>query len=87
MFEDTIDDEKHIAAVQKAMERKGILNHTIICGVFVGHARSGKNSIMERLLGRMPKLSSPSTGVADSTIQVKVIEKSTTVSTNVEGCV
>ena len=87
MLEDTIDDERHIAAVQQAMERKGILDHTIIHGVFVGQARSGKNSLMERLLGRMPKLSSPSTGVADSTIQVKVIEKSTTVSTNVEGCV
>ena len=87
MLEDTIDDERHIAAVQQAMERKGVLNHTIIHGVFVGQARSGKNSLMERLLGRWPKSSSPSTGVADSTIQVKVTEKSTTVSTNVEGCV
>ena len=48
------EEEKHIAAVQKAMEERGMLDHTIVHGVFVGPARSGKNSLMERLLGRMP---------------------------------
>ena len=78
------EEEKHIAAVQKAMEKKGMLDHTIVHGVFVGPARSGKNSLMERLLGRMPSSVSPSTGVAESVVQVKVIQKSATFAANVE---
>jgi hypothetical protein len=79
----TAEEEKHIAAVQKAMEERGMLDHTIVHGVFVGPARSGKNSLMERLLGRMPSSVSPSTGVAESVVQVKVIQKSTTFAANV----
>ena len=66
------------------MEERGKLDHTIAHGVFVGPARSGKNSLMERLLGRMPSSVSPSTGVAESVVQVKVIQKSATFATNVE---
>ena len=58
-FTETIisaEEEKHIAAVQKAMEERGMLDHTIVHGVFVGPARSGKNSLMERLLGECPPL-------------------------------
>ena len=65
------------------MEKRGILDHTIVHGVFVGPARSGKNSIMERLLGQMPSTVSPSTGVAESVVHVKVIQKSTTFAANV----
>ena len=61
-----------------------MLDHTIVHGVFVGPARSGKNSLMERLLGRMPSSVSPSTGVAESVVQVKVIQKSATFAANVE---
>ena len=78
------EEEKHIAAVQKAMEERGMLDHTIVHGVFVGPARSGKNSLMERLLGQMPSSVSPSTGVAESVVQVKVIQKSATFAANVE---
>ena len=80
----TTEEEKHIAAVQKAMEERGKLDHTIVHGVFVGPARSGKNSLMERLLGRMPSSVSPSTGVAESIVQVKVIQKSATLTANVK---
>ena len=80
----TAEEEKHIAAVQKAMEERGMLDHTIVHGVFVGPARSGKNSLMERLLGRMPSSVSPSTGVPESVVQVKVIQKSATFAANVE---
>ena len=79
-----IEEEKHIAAVQKAMEKGGMLDHTIVHGVFVGPARSGKNSLMQRLLGRMPLTPCPSTGVAESVVQVKVIQKSATIAANVE---
>ena len=78
------EEEKHIAAVQKAMEERGMLDHTIVHGVFVGPARSGKNSLMERLLGQMPSSMSPSTGVVESVVQVKVMQKSTTFAANVE---
>ena len=61
-----------------------MLDHTIVHGVFVGPARSGKNSLMERLLGRMPSSLSPSTGVAESVVQVEVIQKSVTFAANVE---
>ena len=61
-----------------------MLDHTIVHGVFVGPARSGKNSLMERLLGRMPSSVSPSTGVAESVVQVKVMQKSATFAANVE---
>ena len=61
-----------------------MLDHTIVHGVFVGPARSGKNSLMERLLGRMPSSVSPSTGVAESIVQVKVIQESATIAANVE---
>ena len=79
----TTDEEKHIAAVQKAVEERRRLDHTIIHGVFVGPAHSGKNSLMERLLGRMPSSVSPSTGVAESVVQVEV-QKSATVAANVK---
>ena len=64
-----------------------MLDHTIVHGVFVGPARSGKNSLMERLLGQMPSSVSPSTGVAESVVQVKVIQKSTTLAANVHDIV
>ena len=64
-----------------------MLDHTIVHGVFVGPARSGKNSIMERLLGQMPSTVSPSTGVAESVVHVKVIQKSTTCAANVESSI
>ena len=80
------EELEHIASVKKAMKEKGMLDHTIVHGVFVGPARSGKNSLMERLLGHIPSRVSPSTGVAESTIQVKVIQKATTIAANVEGC-
>ncbi len=66
-------EHQHFAAVQKAIREKGKVKHTIVHGVFVGPARSGKNSLMERLLGRMPSCTSPSTGVAESVVQVKVL--------------
>ena len=81
-----VEEQKHIAAVQKAM-KGGYIDHTIIHGAFVGPAWSGKNSLMERLLGQMPSSVSPSTGVADSVVQVKMIQKSNTIATNVEKLV
>ena len=66
------------------MQEKGMLNHTVVHGVFVGPARSGKNSLMNRLLGKEVYAVSPSTGVAESAVHVKVIQKSHTVAANIE---
>ena len=79
-----IEEQKHITVVQGAMEKKGILDHTIVHGVFVGLARSGKDSLMKRLLGQKVSSISPSTGIAENTVQVKVIKKSETIAANIE---
>ena len=81
-----VDEEKHIRATLKAMEKQGELHHSMVHGVFIGPARSGKNSLMERLLGKMPSSKSPSTGVAEAVVQVQV-QKSCTMVANVEGSV
>ena len=78
------EELRHINAVQNAMESKGILDHTIVHGVFIGLARSGKDSLMKRLLRKKLSSKSPSTGVAENTVQVKVMKKSTTVAANIE---
>ena len=66
------------------MKERGVLDHTIVQGVFVGPARSGKNTLMERLLGQTPPSVSPSTGVAENVVQVKVIQKCATVAAKIE---
>ena len=79
-----IAENEHVGATLKAIERKGALSHTIVHGVFVGPARSGKNSLMENLLGRIPsKFKSPSTGIAEAVVQVQV-EKLTTVAATID---
>lgn len=78
------EEQKHIEAVQNAMENKGILDHAIVHGVFVGLAHSGKDSLMKRLLGKKLSNISPSTGVAENTVQVKVMKKSSTIAANIE---
>ena len=69
-------EAEHLAAVQLAMKIKGILEHTLAHGVFVGPAGSGKSSLMLRLVGEMPISTSPSTGVANRVVQVEVRKSS-----------
>ena len=45
--------------------------------VFVGPPRSGKSSLMKRIVGERPTPSSPSTGVADKVVQVEIARSST----------
>ena len=71
-----IKEERHIRATLKAMEKQGVLKHSCVHGVFIGPARSGKDSLMNRLLGKMPSSKSPSTGVAEAVVQVKVQQTS-----------
>ena len=67
-------DKNFVAVMQDCIRRKGEIDHTIAHGVFVGPGRSGKNSLMNRLLGEGPNLDkiSPSTGVLESVIKAEV---------------
>ena len=71
-----------VEATLQAIEQKGALSHTVVHGVFIGPARSGKNCLMDNLLDRCPSLKSPSTGVADAVVRLQV-EKLNTVATMV----
>ena len=65
----------HLAACERAIREKGSLDQTAIHCVFMGMPRSGKSSLMRRLLGnRRP--SCASTGVAERVVRVE-IRKST----------
>ena len=81
-----IEEERHIRTTLRAMEKQGMLKHSCVHGVFIGPARSGKNSLMERLVGNMPCSKSPSTGVAETVVQVQV-QKSYTMAASVEGSI
>ena len=68
-------DNNFIAIMEESMRQKGTINHTIAHGVFVGPGRSGKNSLMNRLMGEAPlgpDSISPSTGVLENVIKVEV---------------
>ena len=73
---ESIHEAEHLATVQLAMKIKGILEHTLAHGVFVGPAGSGKSSLMSRLVGEKPSSTSPSTGVANRVVQVEVRKSS-----------
>ena len=45
--------------------------------VFVGVPRSGKSTLMKRMVGERPTHSSPSTGVVDKVVQVEIVRSST----------
>ena len=45
--------------------------------VFVGVPRSGKSTLMKRIVGERPAHSSPSTGVVDKVVQVEIVRSST----------
>ena len=74
--------DKHVAAIEEAIQNKGKLDHTVMQGVFLGPARSGKSSLIKRLLKKELDPTSPSTGAADKVIQVSV-KKSSSIATSV----
>ena len=81
-------EEGHTRATLEAMERQGELRHSTVHGVFIGSTHSGKYSLMERLLGKMPSASSksPSTGVTERIVHVQV-QKLSSMAANVEGSI
>ena len=73
----TQEEEAHLLAIENAITETGMLDHTLVHGVFVGPPRSGKDSIMKRLLGQAASKISPSTGAVETAIHVKVEESCT----------
>ena len=73
-------DKKFISVMEDSIRTKGTIDHTIAHGVFVGPGRSGKDTLMKRLMGAGPPDAdciSPSTGVLENIIKVEVKKMST----------
>ena len=69
------EEENLLATVEEIMKKKGELEQTIVQGVFIGPAGSGKSSLMRRLLGE-DLLQRTSTPVAEKVLQVKINQPS-----------
>ena len=64
--------ERCLDILQQAIQQKEMLSKTIMQCVFIGIPRSGKTSLMKRIVGEdLPRIS-PSTGVAEKAVQVVV---------------
>ena len=73
---------QRLAAIEEAIKNKGEVNHIVMQGVFLGPARSGKSSLIRRLLKKGLNPTSPSTGAADKVFQVSV-KKSSSIATSI----
>ena len=68
-------DKSFVAIMEDSIRRKGTIDHTVVHGVIVGPGRSGKNSLMNRLVGESPpdpNTISPSTGVLENVLKIEV---------------
>ena len=72
-------DSRFVYTMEEAIRNKGTINQTIAHGVIVGPGRSGKNTLMNRLLGKRsdPDSRSLSTGVMEAVVKVEVKKMST----------
>ena len=68
-------NDEFICVMEESIKKKGTINHTMAHGVIVGPGRSGKNTLMSRLMGNgppEPNFVSPSTGVLENIVKVEV---------------
>ena len=79
-------DDTFISVMEESIRNKGTIDHTIAHGIIVGPGRSGKNTLMSRLMGIRPDPGtiSPSTGVLETVVKVEV-KKMCTVATAVSN--
>ena len=70
------EERRYLAACERAMKETGSLEQTPMHCVFMGIPRSGKSSLIQRLLGKHPSVVSASTGVAERVVRME-IRKST----------
>ena len=68
-------ERKYLAACERAMKKKGSVEQIAMHCVFLGLPRSGKSSLIKRLLGKRLSVST-STGIAENAVRVD-IRKST----------
>ena len=79
--------DEFICIMEESIKKRGTINHTIAHGVIVGPGRSGKNTLMSRLMGNgppEPDTISPSIGVLENIVKVEV-KKLSTVATAVSN--
>ena len=70
-----LDGETVVEIMQDSIKKERMIKHTVVHGVFVGPGRSGKNSLMNRLMGEGPSDPNeviPSTGVLENVVKVEV---------------
>ena len=82
-------EEKFVLMMNRVVKQKGVINHTTVHGIIIGPGRSGKDSLMHRLMGEGPPDSntiSSSTGVLEKIIKVE-IKKLCTVAAAVDDLV
>ena len=80
-------ENNFLTIMEESIRNKGTIDHTIAHGVIVGPGRSGKNTLMQRLMGEGPpdpNKVSPSTGVLENVVKVEV-KKLCTVATAVSN--
>ena len=68
-------DKSFVTIMEDSIRQKGTIDHTVVHGVIVGPGRSGKDSLMKRLMGEDPidpDTISPSTGVLENVCKVEV---------------
>ena len=68
-------DNNFITNMEDSVRRKGTIDHTIVHGMIVGPGRSGKNTLMNHLMGEGPPdpdTISPSTGVLETIVKVEM---------------
>ena len=66
-------EKKFMAIMEDCIKNKGTIDHTVVHGIIVGPGRSGKDSLMNRLLGKGPcDKDSASTGVLENIVKVEV---------------
>ena len=68
-------ENNFLTIMEESIRNKGTIDHTIAHGVIVGPGRSGKNTLMQRLMGEGPpdpNKVSPSTGVLENIVKVEV---------------
>ena len=68
-------DKGFVNSMEDLVRRQKKIDYTVIHGVIVGPGRSGKNSLMDRLMGKCCPKALRSTGVAENVVKV-VIKRS-----------
>ena len=70
--QDEADEKEFLEVVQEAINKSGDIKRKLVHSVFLGSPGSGKSSLITRLVCKVPKDFSPSTGVCEPVIIVDV---------------